>query len=44
MSSLTMIENETPVYQLLSRNRRFMVEVLTMERIDGRWSPIRTGI
>ena len=39
-----MIENETPVRQLLSRDRRFVVEVLTMELIDRRWSPIRTGV
>ncbi|MGB8164037.1 MAG: hypothetical protein WCF14_03410 [Nitrososphaeraceae archaeon] len=44
MSSLKMTENETPVRQLLSRNRRFVVEVLSMELIDERWSPIRTGV
>jgi len=37
-----MTENETPVRQLLSRDRRFFVEVLSMELIDG--SPIRTGV
>ena len=44
MLSPKMIENETPVRQLLSRDRRFVVEVLTMELIDGKWSPIRTGV
>jgi len=43
MSSLKMIENETPVRHLLSRDRRFVVEVLSMELIDGRWNPNRTG-
>lgn len=44
MSSLKMIENETPVRHLLSRDRRFVVEVLSMELIDGRWNPNRTGV
>ncbi|MGB8152447.1 MAG: hypothetical protein WCF97_00860 [Nitrososphaeraceae archaeon] len=41
MSSLKETENKTPVRQLLSRDRRFVVEVLSMELIYG--SPIRTG-
>ncbi|MFI5425037.1 MAG: hypothetical protein ACHQXG_09650 [Nitrososphaerales archaeon] len=42
MSSLKETENKTPVRQLLSRDRRFVVEVQSMELIDG--SPIRTGV
>jgi hypothetical protein len=43
MSSVKKNDNETAVRLSLSSDRRIMVEVLTMEIIERRWSPIRTG-
>ena len=42
ISSLKMIENETPVRHLLSRDRRF-VRVLSWKFIDGMMEFNRTG-
>ncbi len=42
--SFMMAENETPVRQLLSRDRRFVVEVLSMELITGDGVPLGSAV